>query len=76
MKDSVAWLSMWSGNRILIQSNYLAAYAGKEEAEVFAAELAQENLDHYIEKKPEHVTAMELFYNKADVPRKRVDAAT
>lgn len=62
--------------RILIQSDYLTAYAGEEEAEEIAAELAQENLDHYIGKKPDHVTAMDFFNNKADVARKRVDAAT
>ena len=62
--------------RILIQSNYLTAYAGEEEAEEIAAELAQENLDHYIGKNPEYVTAMYFFNNKADVARKRVDTAT
>ena len=62
--------------RILIQSDYLTANAGEEEAEEIAAELAQENLDHCIGKKPEHGMAMDLFNNKADVARRRVDATT
>ena len=62
--------------RILIQSNYLTAYAGEKEAEEITAELPQENLDHYIGKKPEHLATMDFFNNKADVARKRVNTAT